>query len=222
MMRATLAGLLMWGVCCAGASAQDRDRNTAGSIHGGTMGLGMEIQQRLSDTLVVRGGVDRLRHDFERRYGGVDYEAGLDFDTVGVFLDLHPFSNALFVSGGGYMGARELRLTAEPDAPVEIGGAVFTPAQVGRLSGEATLTAVSPFVGVGFDTTFTSRRRVGLRALFGVAVGEDPEVALTSAGGTLSNHPAFRARLDIEARRIEQEAEYSLYPVAQIGLTYRF
>lgn len=216
MIRAALLTLVLTGVASA-ASAQ-----TAGSIHAGTMGVGFEAQVALGPTFVVRGGVDRLRHDFDRTYSGVDYGAELDFDTVGAFVDLHPFRNAWFVSGGGYLGARELRLSAEPTTPVEIGGAMFTPQQVGRLTGEASLSQVSPFVGLGFDNTFTGRWRVGFRALVGVAVGESPDVTLTSTGGTLSNNAAFRQRLDAEAERIEEEAEYSLYPVAQLGLTYRF
>lgn len=204
------------------AAAVPAAAQTAGSVHAGTMGVGFEAQVALGPTFVVRGGVDRLRHDFDRTYSGVDYGASLDFDTVGVFIDLHPFRNAWFVSGGGYLGARELRLEAEPVTPVEIGGAVFTPQQVGKLTGEATLSQVSPFVGVGFDNTFTGRWRVGFRALVGVAVGESPDVTLNSQGGTLSNNASFRQRLDAEAERIEEEAEYSLYPVAQLGLTWRF
>lgn len=217
MIRAALLSLALTAVAAPAAAQQ-----TAGSIHAGTMGLGVEVQVALGPTFVVRGGVDRLRHDFDRTYSGVDYGAGLNFDTVGAFVDVHPFRNAWFVSGGGYMGDRELRLEAEPTTPVEIGGATFTPQQVGKLTGEASLTQVSPFVGLGFDNTFTGRWRVGVRALVGVAIGEDPQVTLNSQGGTLSNNTAFRARLDAEAERIEEEAEYALYPVAQIGLTYRF
>lgn len=216
MIRAAMLGLALTAAASA-ASAQ-----SAGSIHVGTMGWGAEVQVALGPTFVVRGGVDRLRYDFDRTYSGVDYGASLEFDTVGAFIDLHPFRNAWFVSGGGYLGARELRLTAEPTTPVEIGGATFTPQQVGKLTGEASLSQVSPFVGLGFDNTFTGRGRVGFRALVGVAIGESPDVTLNSQGGTLSNNASFRQRLDVEAERIEEEAEYSLYPVAQLGLTWRF
>ena len=216
MIRAALLSLALTAIA-APASAQ-----TAGSIHAGTMGWGAEVQVALGPTFVVRGGFDRLRYDFDRAYSGVDYGANLDFDTVGAFVDLHPFRNAWLISGGGYLGARELRLEAEPTTPVEIGGAMFTPQQVGKLTGEATLSQVSPFVGLGFDNTFTGRWRVGVRALVGVAVGESPDVTLNSQGGTLSNNASFRQRLDAEAERIEEEAEYSLYPVAQVGLTWRF
>lgn len=216
MIRAAMLSLALTFVAGA-ASAQ-----TAASVHAGTLGVGAEIKLALSPAFVVRGGIDRLRHDFDQTYSGVDYGAELDFDTVGGFIDLHPFRDAWFISGGAYLGARELRLEAEPVTPVEIGGAMFTPGQVGKLTGAAALPEVTPFVGLGFDNTFTGRWRVGVRALIGVAVGDSPDVTLNAQGGTLSNSAAFRQRLDAEAERIKDEADFSLYPVAQIGLSYRF
>ena len=216
MIRAAMLSLALTSAAGA-ASAQ-----TAASVHVGTAGAGAEVKMALGPSFVVRVGVDRLRHDFDQTYSGVDYGAELDFDTVGGFIDLHPFRNAWFVSGGAYLGARELRLEAEPVTPVEIGGAIFTPGQVGKLTGAATLPQVSPFVGLGFDNTFTGRWRVGVRALIGVAVGDSPDVTLNAQGGSLSNSAAFRQRLDAEAARIEEEADFSVYPIAQIGLSYRF
>lgn len=216
VIRAAMLSLALTSVAGA-ASAQ-----TAASVHAGTLGVGVEVKAALGPSVVVRGGIDRLRRDFDQTYSGVDYGAELDFDTVGAFIDLHPFRNAWFVSGGAYLGARELRLEAEPVTPVEIGGAMFTPGQVGKLSGAVALPEATPFVGMGFDNTFTGRWRVGVRALIGVAVGESPDVTLNSQGGTLSGSAAFRQRLDAEAERIRDEADFSLYPVAQIGLSYRF
>ena len=60
------------------ASAQ-----TAASVHVGTAGAGAEVKMALGPSFVVRVGVDRLRHDFDQTYSGVDYGAELDFDTVG-------------------------------------------------------------------------------------------------------------------------------------------
>jgi len=216
VIRAAMSSLVLTSAAGA-ASAQ-----TAASAHVGTLGVGVEVKAALGPSVVARGGIDRLRRDFDQTYSGVDYGAELDFDTVGAFVDLHPLRNAWFVSGGAYLGARELRLEAEPVTPVEIGGAMFTPGQVGKLSGAVALPKATPFVGLGFDNTFTGRWRVGVRALIGVAVGESPDVTLNSEGGTLSGAAAFRQRLDAEAERIRDEADFSLYPVAQIGLSYRF
>jgi hypothetical protein len=107
--------------------------------------------------------------------------------------------------------------------PVEIGGQIVTPGQVGTLSGAIKLSDVAPFVGVGFDDAFYRDSRFGFRAIAGVAWSEAPEVALNSTGGSLSNDPAFRARLEQEARDISAEAEdKGIFPIVQLGATVRF
>ena len=56
-----------------------------------------------------------------------------------------------------------------------------------------------------------------------MAWSQDPEVGLSSSGGSLSDDPAFRARLEQEAREIQQDAEdKALFPVVQLGVTARF
>ena len=138
-------------------------------------------------------------------------------------MDLHPLANGFFVSGGAYMGQRSIGLNAARSAPVNVGGQTFTPTQVGTLSGEIKLQDLAPFAGLGFDTTFTRSSRWGFRAIAGVAWSDTPEVGLTSSGGTLSNDPAFRARLADEARAIQSDVEgYGFYPIVQLGLNYKF
>ena len=214
-----LAGLLF----SAGAALAQSDAGVAIGVNAGTPGLGVDAQIRLGQIFVLRGGVERLEHDFDEAYQDVNYSGRLGFDTVSGFIDVHPLANGFLISGGAYVGDRSIGLDARPSAPVDIGGATFTPAQVGTLTGEIKLKDVAPFVGLGFDDTFTRAGRWGFRAIAGVAWSEAPEVALSSSGGTLSNDPSFRARLAEEAREIQSDAEdYGLFPVVQIGLNYRF
>jgi hypothetical protein len=172
---------------------------------------------------VLRGAVDTLGFDLDETFDDVDYSGRLDFDTVGAFVDLHPLANGFFVSGGAYLGQRKVSLKATPAAPVNIGGQSFTPEQVGSLNGEVSLKTLAPFVGLGFDNTFTRNSRWGFRALAGVAWSDEPEVDLDASGGTLSNDPAFRARLAEERASIQSDVEdYGFYPVFQLGLNYKF
>lgn len=192
-------------------------------VTAGTTGVGAEAQFALGPIFVLRAAVDTLGYDLDERYDDIDYSGRFDFDTLGAFVDLHPLANGFFVSGGAYMGQRNIGLNATPTAPVNIGGQTFTPAQVGVLSGEIKLQDVAPFAGIGFDNTFTRRSRWGFRALAGVAWSDKPEVGLDSTGGTLSNDPAFRARLADERASIQSDVEdYGYYPIVQLGLNYKF
>lgn len=214
----------------AGASLLPLDAAQAQSEPGvaigataGTTGLGGEAQIRLGPIFTIRGSIDRLNHDADESYDGIGYSAELAFDTVGGFVDLHPLANGLMITGGAYMGDRDIRLSATPTGPVNIGGQSYSASQVGTLNGTVKLQDLSPFVGIGWDDTFYRSGRWGFRAIAGVAVSDKPEVALTSTGGSLSNDAAFQARLRDESRQITEDADgYGLFPVVQVGLNYKF
>ena len=207
----------------AGAALAQSEPSVAVGATAGTAGVGLDVQIKAGPIFTLRGSVDRLTYSADRSYDGVDYNADLAFDTVGAFIDMHPMGNGLLISGGAYLGDRDIGLNATPTAPVEIGGATFTPGQVGTLNGTIKLRDVAPFVGLGWDDTFYRRGRWGFRAIAGVALSDKPEVALRSTGGSLSNDPAFQARLRDESQRITDETEgYGLFPIIQVGLNYKF
>ncbi len=205
------------------AMAQSSDPGVAVGATAGTSGVGLEVQVRIGPIFTLRGSLDRLTGGTDESYDGIDYDADLTFDTVGGFIDMHPLANGFLISGGAYVGDRDIALAATPTGPVEIGGQSYTPGQVGTLNGALKLSGVAPFVGIGWDDTFYRNGRWGFRAVAGVAWSDAPEVALTSTGGSLSNDPAFQARLRDESQDISDEAEgYGLFPIIQVGLNYKF
>ena len=225
MTRIALIALTLLTGSAGMAEAQSRHPRSpiTAALNAGTTGVGAEVQLSLGPVFVVRGGIDTLGYDFDESYSDVDYSGRFDFDTVSGFVDLHPFLNGFLISGGVYVGDRTINLDGQPTAPVEIGGATFTPAQVGTLSGRIKLSDTAPFVGVGYDDSFIREGRWGFRGIVGVAWSQEPEVGLSSSGGTLSDDPIFRARLEQEARDIQQDAEdKAFFPVVQLGVTARF
>lgn len=231
MSRPLVAATTALACLLAAAPALGQSRNVrqvgdpavAVGVTAGTSGVGAEAQFAIGSIFVLRGAVDTLGFDLDETYDDVAYSGRLDFDTVGAFVDLHPLANGFFISGGAYIGQRNIGLNATPSAPVSIGGQTFTPSQIGTLTGEIKLQDVAPFAGFGFDNTFTRTSRWGFRALAGVAWSDKPEVGLSASGGTLSNDAAFRARLADEARAIQSDVEdYGFYPIVQLGLNYKF
>lgn len=225
MTRTTLIALSLLAFTAGAADAQSRHPRSpiTAALNAGTTGVGAELQLAVGPVFVLRGGIDTLGYDFDESYSDVDYTGRFDFDTVSGFVDLHPFLNGFLISGGVYVGDRTINLDGTPNAPVDIGGATFTPAQVGMLSGRVKLSDTAPFVGMGYDDSFYREGRWGFRGMVGVAWSQEPQVGLDSEGGTLSNDPAFRARLEQEARDIQADAEdKAFFPVVQLGLTARF
>ena len=114
-------------------------------------------------------------------------------------------------------------MSAQPTSPVSIGNQSFTPAQIGRLQGEADLGDRAVSIGTGWDSTFSRVHGLGWRVAAGVAVGASPDIHMNSIGGTLSSDPTLQSQLRIEEGRIEDEAQdFRFYPVVQVGLTWRF
>ena len=217
------ASVLMLSAGAAEAQGRQTRSPITAALNAGTTGVGAEVQLSLGPVFVVRGGVDTLGYEFDQSYSDVEYSGRFDFDTVSGAVDLHPFLNGWLISGGVYVGDRTIDLNGRPSAPVEIGGATFTPAQVGTLSGRIKLSDTAPFVGVGYDDAFIREGRWGFRGLVGVAWSQEPEVGLSSEGGSLSNDPAFRARLEQEARDIQEDAkDKAFFPIVQLGVTARF
>lgn len=215
--------LTVLAALCAMAASPAWAQNTAIGASLGTPGVGLQLSAKVNDLVVLRGAVDGISISRDEDYSDVDYDGKAKLFTGGVFADLHPGGGPFFVSGGAYVGTRKINLRAQPTAPVEIGGQTFTPAQVGRLDGEAKLSNFQPFLGLGFDNTFSGERSWGFRALAGVAFSKRPDVELTASGGTLSADPNFQARLRAEEADAREDAkDFRYFPVIQVGLTRRF
>lgn len=198
-------------------------QNAAVGVGVGTTGLGATVAFKASDMIVIRGAVDGLSLSHNVDYSDVSYSGKAKLMTGGVFADVHPGGSSLMISGGAYVGKRKLNLDARPTTSVDIGGQTFTPAQIGAISGEAKLSNVQPFVGVGMDNTFVGERGWGFRALLGVSFSKKPDVSLTATGGLLANDANFRSRLAIEEANVQEDAKnFRYFPVVQIGLTRRF
>ncbi len=216
--------------CLAGAASAQAgpDGRFALGANAGTTGLGIEAQFKVNRKLTLRGGFDSLQFDEEVDGDGILYDGELDFSTGGLFADFHPTGSAFFLSAGAYFGDRQVTVTGTPSpgTTVEVGDDTFTAEQVGTLDGELDFGGTAPFLGLGWNTTFTSQRRVGFKVLVGAAFGSDPDATLVRVGGTTLS-PADQARLEAELRaeeiEIEEEVDgFSVYPVVQLGLAIRF
>lgn len=206
----------------ASAHAQDR-LAIDGSL--GTTGLGANLQFKIQERVVLRGGINYLEYDVaDENYDGVDYDVSLSMSNASGFLDLHPFANGFVMSAGVYGGEnKEATLEATPIADVEIGDLIFTPEQVGILTGEVTLSDMSPYLGIGWDGSLYAKSRVNFLIRAGAMFTGSPDVELSSERGTFSDDPIFQAQLQIEEENLEDEIEtFAVYPVLNIGLSLRF
>ena len=220
-MRSFILGAVVAAVSAGAAAAQ-----VAVGPQVGTTGIGVEAEFQVSPAVTVRGGGDWFSYDQDFDTDDFTYAGEMDFSTLSAFLDLHPFGNAFFVSGGAYFGDRSVDVRATAAQNQVIGGQILTPADFGQLVGEADFGGFAPFVGLGWNNTFRTNGPWGFKAVLGATFGEEPSVDLRREGGVALPAP-IQAQFDIEREQEERDLEdeidsLRILPVLQVGVTYRF
>lgn len=221
MMRSVSLALAAATISAGAAHAEDAGLAISGSV--GTTGGTLEGQAQITPWLQLRGGFNYFEYSVDEEFDDIDYDGDLDLSTFGVFADLRPFSNSFVISGGAYIGDKTLNMLASPTGPVEIGDTTFTPDQVGMLQLDADMEETAPFVGIGFDTTFQGSGNFGFRGIVGAMFTGTPSINLESIGGQLSNDPTFLAEIEEEEANLRNDVDdFEVYPVIQLGVSYRF
>lgn len=189
---------------------------------GGTLGLGGDLTTNLIPQVNLRAGVQWLDLGLSASFGDVDYDVDVGFLNPLVLIDWYPFKGSFRVSGGVLFNSSDIRLQARPSEAVEIGGATYTPAELGSLRGEAEWRSAAPYVGIGWGNALGKGGRWGFVTDLGVAFTGSPNIDL-SATGPISADPTFRARLAEEERDIQDELDaFKFYPVLSLSLFFRF
>ena len=189
----------------------------------GSDGIGADLFLKPSPFLMLRGGYRYAALDINREIDDIDYDLDVGFSSGVIAADIHPLANGLRVSGGVYLGGRNIELTAMPASPVTIGDQTFTPPEIGVINGVSDWSNAAPFIGIGFNNGANALKRFGFQALIGAMYIGEPDVTLDATGGLLANDPDFLAELDEEERRIEEDLnDFPVLPILSLGMTVRF
>lgn len=189
----------------------------------GTLGGNLELKAQINDFFDIRGGYNYFVLDADETYSGISYGGDLDMSGFGAYLDFRPFKNSFVISAGAHFGDKEIDLQASATENITIGDQTFTPDQAGVLDLKAEMDGTSPFLGLGFDTTFQGEGAWGYKILAGVLMTGEPVVTLESRDGEFSTDATFLAELEKERQIIEDDVQdFEYYPVLQAGLSYRF
>jgi len=214
-------------VACLGVTGAARAQNHpedrwAAGLTAGSDGVGLDLKYKLSPTLVLRARGAGIDFSDTENSDGIRYHGRVKFATGGGFLDWHPFANGFLLSGGVVAGEREVTLSGAAEADVTIQGHTYTPAQIGSVDGRAKLPGAAGFLGVGYDSTFVQRGRIGFNVLAGVQLSGAPKVQLAS-NGLLATTPQLINDLMHEEDEVRHDLNFTkYYPALSLGLTYRF
>jgi hypothetical protein len=111
----------------------------------------------------------------------------------------------------------------------DIGGVPVPASLVGTLDGQIKFDPVVPYAGLGWGNAVGPGRRVRFAADLGAIFQGKGKATLTPRipAGSPLNAPvarqALQVLLDREQAEIEKDvADYTVYPVVSIGISYRF
>jgi hypothetical protein len=198
----------------------------------GSLGLGLELTVGLSPQLNARLGANGFNYtDDHRRVSQIEYDATARLRTATALLDWHPGGHGFRLSGG--LVYNDTRIDAHSLPPAsgiyDIGGVPVPVALVGTLDGRIDFDPVVPYLGIGWGNAVAPGSKVGFFLDAGAMFQGKGKVKLTPniPAGSPLNDPVARAALDILLQREENDiekdvADYTVYPVVAIGLTYRF
>lgn len=191
----------------------------------GTNGPVVEGGFRLNDQLVLRGQGAFLDFGYGFKSNDVRYAGRIHFNTGGGFVDWHPLASPWLITAGAVSGQRKVDVSAKPSLPgvITIHGVTYPVTEVGSVVGSIDYGAAAPVIGIGWDNTFYTRRGWGLRALAGVEFGDHPPATALHAIGPLATNPAVISGVQAEQTSLRrQAADFSYFPVVQLGVNYRF
>jgi hypothetical protein len=221
-----------FGVLLLAASAAAR-AEVAITAKAGTLGGGVELTVGLSPQVNVRLGGNAFDYtDNDREVSGIFYDATARLRTATALLDFHPGGRGFRLSAGAIYNDTKVDGSSLPPSSgfYDIGGVQVPVALVGTLDGRIEWDPIVPYAGIGWGNAVGPGRRVrfalDLGAIF-QGKGQATLTPLIPANSPINTTPGAREALQIlldrEERDIEKDvADYTVYPVISVGVSYRF
>jgi len=191
----------------------------------GTLGVGLELDLGLSSMLGVRASATSWSRKAKLTESGIRYDADIKIAATLLTADLHPFAGAFRVSVGVAFNGTHGDFTGRVESgTITINGVNYTASEVGSLNGKVNFGHANPYLGIGWGSS-PKGRGFFLTSDLGAAFIK-PKSTLTGTCGpalTGSGCAQFQSDVAAEEQQFRQALDsYSVYPVASIGLGWRF
>ncbi|WP_294255041.1 hypothetical protein [uncultured Sphingomonas sp.] len=206
-------------------SAESEGRVSVG-VAAGTLGVGPEVGYRFNQHVGVRanGGFLGIDHSFTS--DGIDYRGHAKLSSGGMIVDVYPLGGGFRLSGGLRYNGNEARVRATPTGPTQIGDRVYTPTEIGTITGRADVREFVPQLTLGYGGGLRKGLSFNIEAgaLFQGAV----RIRDFTSNGTLATDQTvagdtYRTELGKQKRKLQDRADgYPVYPILQVGVKYRF
>jgi hypothetical protein len=192
-------------------------------LHAGTLGGGAEVNYTISPYFMARLRANRYNYDYSGRKEQIYYDFTLHLKSYALLLDWHPFAGVFHVTAGYFSNKNDVFGYAQPqNGSYIINGNTYNASQVGNLTGSITFNPGAPYLGIGWNSLGTTSTGFGFEFDLGALFQGSPTAQL-SASGSISSNPQFRSDLAQEQAKLQNDVNFfKIYPVVNVGLSYRF
>ena len=224
-MEKTIAALAVVASFTIPSIAQAEDELIYGGATISTVGSGFYGGVKINDFIGIRGDLLGLaadlswaHPDFDGRGAG-EYEAEVEYDSVGVTLDLFPFNTGFHISAGFRHVGPEFEIEKRHRDGSSFGNNTYSAAEVGVARGKVNFDNPGLFIGTGWRSNIIGGFFLGTE-IGGVYLGE-ADVTITTSGNR--NDAQMQNDRQAEARDIREDvSERAWYPVLSLSLGLRF
>ncbi len=186
-------------------------------LHAGTLGYGIDATYGISDKLNIRGQFNTIGLDDDDVDGGINYNYDLDWNTIGILVDWHPFTGGFRLSAGYFINNNEITGTGS-GTDIDVGNTTYS----GTVSLKSTISfrSSAPYFGVGWGNAVEKDNRLSFMVEFGALLQGSPDVSLVETSPT---PVVSQADLNAELAELQDDiSEFDVYPVIAVGLAYQF
>lgn len=206
-------GVVCFGLVTADAMAMD----SALTAKLGTLGLGVEGTFGLTEHFNARLGLNKFDFDRTETIDDIEYDLDLEWQSISLLADWHPFGNAFRFTAGILSNGNELK-GSSTSSSLTIGDTTYP--SVG-LDAKLDFDSTAPYLGVGWGNALSADKGWGFNVDLGVMFQGSGDVTLTPTGaGAALVDPADIAA---EEQKFENDIrDYKYYPVFSFGVSYKF
>ncbi len=185
------------------------------AVHVGSLGLGADLAIGFNRNVGLRVGGNLFPFNIDVTSSDVSYTANPPSPQFLAVLDLTA-GGAFRVSAGALIARNDFELDALLVGPVDIGGTLYAPEDLGTLTGTFDTRTVAPYIGIGFGSPGNGRAR--FFADLGVAFHGTPQVSAV-VSGPIASDPAFQRDLEREIQQMQDDVDpFKVYPVLSVGV----
>jgi hypothetical protein len=214
--------ILVLPISAIAGENEGEERGWAIVVKAGTHGIGADISRSIIPSVLnLRAGAsfyslskDNVVDD------GIQYNTKLKMGAIPIAADVFPFKNWFRLGGGLVVNLTGADGTAQPqNGFLHIGDSVYPASAVGELKAKLKFNRVAPYFGMGFNNPIKKSGHLGFFVDLGFLYHGTPSIDLTAS----RMFPALQADLDKQIRDVNEDIEdYSIFPVIQLGLSYKF